>query len=181
MEVRSFIPVGDPALSAAPAPTTWAHLEAVAWTAAWLAARGRHVVGTRELLLDDAWRGELEWLERSGLRRRGHPPDLAGGLTAGGPLLPIEVELASKSPTRLRAILGLHASWIAARKTGAVMYVCGSAKLADRIRREGAGVGLEADGTTLRVELLESIREAALAARSDESAGGAVIASGASG
>src|ERR1039458_2016402 len=32
------------ALSAAPAPTTWAHYEACAWTAAWLTARGRTMI-----------------------------------------------------------------------------------------------------------------------------------------
>src|SRR5205823_1270203 len=48
-------------LAGEPAPTTWAHLQACAWTAAWLTARRRHVVGARELLLDDSWRGQLEW------------------------------------------------------------------------------------------------------------------------
>jgi hypothetical protein len=117
------------ALPAAPAPTTWAHCEACAWVAAWLTARGRQMVGSREVLVDEFWRGELEWLERGGLRRRGHRPDLAGGLAAGGPLLPIEVELASKSIPRLRAILALHASWVAAGKTAAVIYVCGTRKV----------------------------------------------------
>ncbi len=144
-----------------PAPTTWAHLDACAWTAAWLTARGRHVIGERELLLDGAWRGELEWLERDGLRRRGHHPDMLAGLTPGGPFLPVEVELASKSVKRLRSILALHASWIAARKTAAVIYVCGPARLADRVRREGAQFGLDVDRKTLRVELLDAIREAA--------------------
>jgi hypothetical protein len=159
-----------PPLLAEPAPSTWAHLEACAWTAAWLTARGRHVVGTRELLFEDAWRGELEWLERDGLRRRAHRPDLAAALTADGPLLPIEVELASKSLTRLRAILALHAGWIAARKTAAVIYVCGPVKLADRIQREAAAFGLSPDRKTLRVELLDTVRAAARAARS-QSAG----------
>ena len=59
-------------------------------------------------------------------------------------MLPIEVELASKSTPRLRAILALHASWVAAGKTAAVIYVCGTAKLARRIRREGSAVGLAA-------------------------------------
>jgi hypothetical protein len=157
-------------LVAEPAPSTWAHLEACAWTSAWLTARGRHVVGTRELLLEDAWRGELEWLERDGLRRRAHRPDLAAALTVDGRLLPIEVELASKSLTRLRAILALHAGWIAARKTAAVIYVCVPVKLADRVQREAAAFGLAADRKTLRVELLETIRAAARAARS-QSAG----------
>jgi hypothetical protein len=144
-----------------PAPTTWAHLEACAWTAAWFTARGRHVIGERELLLESLWRGELEWLERDGLRRRGHHPDMLAGLTPDGPLLPVEVELASKSVKRLRSILALHASWIAAGKTSAVIYVCGPPRLADRVRREGAQYGLDVDRKTLRVELLETIRETA--------------------
>lgn len=144
-----------------PASTTWAHLEACAWTAAWLTVRRRHVIGERRVLLDDGWRGQLEWLERDGLRRRAHRPDLIAGLTAEGPLLPVEVELASKSLRRLRAILALHASWIAARKTSAVIYVCGPPELAARVHREGAAFGLAADRKTLRVELLDTIRESA--------------------
>jgi hypothetical protein len=147
-----------------PAPTTWAHLEACAWTAAWLTARGRHVIGERELLLDKSWRGDLEWLERDGLRRRGHHPDLLAGITTEGPLLPVEVELASKSVKRLRSILALHASWIAARKTAAVIYVCGPARLADRVRREGTDFGLDVDRKTLRVELLDTVRAEARSA-----------------
>jgi hypothetical protein len=109
-------------LACAPAPTTWAHCQACAWTAAWLTARDRRIIGARELLLDDSWRGELEWLERGGMKRRGHRPHLVAGLTPAGALMPIEVELANKSNARLRAILALHASWIAARKTAAVIY-----------------------------------------------------------
>lgn len=152
-------------LAAEPAPTTWAHCAACAWTAAWLTARGRQIVGTRELLLDDSWRAELEWVERGGMRRRGHRPDLAAGIAAGGSLMPIEVELATKSMVRLKAILGLHASWIAARKTGAVVYVCDNAKLAARVRDQAAQVGLSTERKTLRVELLDTIRAAALTAR----------------
>lgn len=158
------------ALSSAPAPTTWAHCEACAWVAAWLTARGRQMAGPRELLADGFWRGDLEWMERGGLRRRGHRPDLAGGLAAGGPLLPIEVELATKSAARLRAILGLHASWIAAGKTSAVIYVCGSRGVAERVHQEAAGVGIAAERKTLRVELLERIRQAALVTAADTKA-----------
>jgi hypothetical protein len=158
---------GAPAspLAAEPAPTTWAHCAACAWTAAWLTARGRHVVGTRELLVDDSWHTELEWLERGGVRRRGHRPDLAAGIVAGGSLMPIEVELATKSTARLQAILGLHAAWIAARKTSAVIYVCETAKLGARVRDQATQVGLSTERKTLRVELLDTIRDAALAAR----------------
>jgi hypothetical protein len=146
----------------APAPSTWAHWSACAWTAAWLTSRGREVVGSRELQLDDAWREEVEWLERDGLRRRGHHPDLAGALVPNGRWLPIEVELAHKSTNRLRSILGLHASWISARKTDAVMYVCISQTTAERILRHGNELGLSVERRTLRVETLTAIHEAAV-------------------
>jgi hypothetical protein len=124
------------------------------------------MLGSRELLIDDFWRGELEWQERDGLRRRVHRPDLVGGL-AGGPMLPIEVELASKSKARLRSVLALHAAWIAAGKTGAVVYVCGSSRVADRVRAEAGELGLRREQKTIRVELLADIREQAVAARAN--------------
>lgn len=159
------------AMAIAPAPTTWAHYVACAWTAAWLSARGRLVHGTRELLVDKIWRGELQWLERDGVRRRGHRPDLAAGLSDGRPLVPVEVELQTKSARRLGAILALHAGWIAAGKTSAVIYVCGSELTAERVRRAGGEAGLAVKaGTgvrkTLRIELLADVRAGAIAARS---------------
>ena len=159
-------------LAGPPAPTSWAHCRACAWTAAWLSARGRELRGPRELLADDFWRGELTWRDRGGTHRRAHRPDLAGGLR-GAALMPIEVELTRKSKARLRSVLALHAAWIAAGKTGAVLYVCGSRSLADRVRAQGAEVGLSPVAgqhrKTLRVELLEEIREHALAARENSS------------
>lgn len=152
-------------ITSPPAPTTWAHWQACAWTAAWLTARGRHVLGGRELLLNKEWKGELEWLERGGWRRRGHRPDLAAALTADGPLLPIEVELAGKSTVRLRTILALHASWIAAGKTSAVIYVCGTPQRAASVIHHADHVGLSVDAHTLRVEVLDTIRQAAVNAR----------------
>lgn len=154
----------------APAPTTWAHWQACAWTAAWLTARGRHVVGGRELLVDEGWEGEVEWLERGGWRRRRHRPDLAAALTADGPLLPIEVELAGKSTIRLRTILALHASWVAAGRTPAVIYVCGTPQRAANVIRQADHVGLSADAHTLRVEVLDTIRQATLDARREAAA-----------
>jgi hypothetical protein len=122
------------------------------------------MVGSRELLLDDGWRREVEWLERSGLRRRGHRPDLLAGLP-GADLLPIEVELARKSTSRLRSILALHATWIAAGKTGAVIYICATQKGLDRVVRHAEEVGLGRKQKTLRAELLADIRQQASAAR----------------
>lgn len=71
------------ATKSAPAPSTWGHWSACAWTGAWLTSRGRLVVGSRELQMDEAWRDEVEWVERDGLRRRGHHPDLLAGLAPG--------------------------------------------------------------------------------------------------
>jgi hypothetical protein len=148
-----------------PAPTTWAHHAACAWTAAWLTARSRTMVGSRELLTSTEWLAEVQWIERHGVRRRGHRPDLVGGVGEGGPLLPIEVELAVKSAQRLRAILGLHATWITAGKARAVIYICATDKVADRVAHEARSVGLSSEHTTLRIELLDTIRTAAISAR----------------
>ena len=145
-------------LSGEPAPTWWAHHDACGWVAAWLSARGRELVGARELLTGDEWRGELEWREQGRRQRRAHRPDLIGML--GGRQLPIEVELADKSPARLRAVLALHAGWVTAGKSAAVVYVCGSASLAERVREYAAEVGLSRERKTLRVELLEEVMDA---------------------
>lgn len=159
-------------LAAAPAPTTWAHCEACAWTAAWLTARGRTMAGPRELLDGSEWLAEVQWIERHGVRRRGHRPDLIGGMSVGGPLLPIEVELAAKSRQRLRAILGLHATWITAGKARAVIYICATDTVADRVAHEARSVGLSSEHTTLRIELLDTIRTAAITARHAQQADG---------
>jgi hypothetical protein len=122
------------------------------------------MVGSRELLVDDGWRREVEWLERSGVRRRGHRPDLLAGMPGAG-LLPIEVELARKSTPRLRSILALHATWIAAGKTGAVIYICGTQRSIDRVVKYAEEVGLRREQKTLRVDLLADVREQAIRAR----------------
>ena len=152
-------------LAAPPAPSTWAHCEACAWTGAWLTARGRQMIGPRELLACDDWHAEVQWIERGGVRHRGHRPDLVAGVGGGGPLLPIEVELAGKSTQRLRAILALARRVDRGRQSPAVIYVCATDKVADRVRREARSVGLSSERTTLRVELLQTIRAAAITAR----------------
>jgi hypothetical protein len=96
------------------------------------------------MLIESKWRGELRWHERGELRRRGHRPDLAGRLP-DGQLLPIEVELSEKSYARLTAVLELHSEWIAAGKSAAVIYVCGDDEIAERVRADGAQVGLSVD------------------------------------
>ena len=142
---------------------TWPHCEACAWTAAWLTARGRGMVGPREMLVRTDWRGELRWRERGELRRRGHRPDLAGRLP-DGQVLPIEVELTEKSSARLKAVLELHSEWIAAGKSAAVIYVCGDEEIAERVLADGAQAGLSVDRGTMRIELIATIQREAVEA-----------------
>ncbi len=137
-----------------PAPVTWQHCDASAWTAAWLTARRRGMVGPREMLVRREWRGELYWKEHGETRRRSHRPDLAGQLP-DGTFLPIEVELTKKSAARLAAVLALHSHWIAAGTSPAVMYVCANQELAEHVLSAGDARGLSADRGTLRVELVD--------------------------
>jgi hypothetical protein len=146
-----------------PAPVSWAHCEACAWTATWLTARGRGMVGPREMLVRTEWRGELRFRERGELRRRGHRPDLVGRLP-DGQLLPIEVELTEKSSARLKAVLELHAEWISAGKSAAVIYVCGDEEIAGRVLADGGQAGLSIDRGTMRIELVATIQREAVEA-----------------
>jgi hypothetical protein len=148
-------------LTAPPAPTTWAHCEACGWVAAWLTARGRHMIGPRELLAGVEWQGQLRWREHGSERARGHRPDLLAAITPEGPLMPVEVELATKSHARLHAVLALHARWVASGKARALIYVCGDTQLADRVRGTAEPLGLDETRRTLRIELLDVIRDAA--------------------
>lgn len=152
------------ALSGPPSAVSWPHVEGSAWTAAWLTARGRDMIGPREILKVREWRGDLVWHEHGETRRRGHRPDLAGRLPSGE-VLPIEVELSEKSPARLAAVLGLHASWIRDQRTPAVVYICGTSEVADSVRVAAAGSGLTETVGTIRIELLETIRRQAIDAR----------------
>lgn len=146
-----------------PAKVTWPHCEACAWTAAWLTARGRELVGARELLLDPAWRGELCFKERGELRRRGHRPDVAIRLPDGA-MLPMEVELTEKSSPRLEAVLKLHREWVLAGKSAGVIYVCANNDIARRVTADGEQAGLSLKRGTMRVELLETIQRQAIEA-----------------
>jgi hypothetical protein len=73
--------------------------------------------------------------------------------------IPIEVELANKSKPRLDAILGLHRSWITARKAAAVIYVCGDEEGCRRIDRAARRVGLLPSNGIFRIELLAAIQQ----------------------
>jgi hypothetical protein len=161
-----------------PAPTWWAHHCGCAWMAAWLGLRGHRFLGDRELLEDRAWSGEISWHDRKGYHDAHHRPDLVGTHKEGWHT-PIEVELAQKSIERLRAILGMHASWRAYRRTGGVIYVCGNQDGCDRVKRVAEKSGsFPAGSIGLRIELLDTIEREAIqmseqsrAARSSRSVG----------
>jgi hypothetical protein len=146
----------------APAATWWAHLSACAWVAAWLTARGREIQGSREVLADPSWTGKLRWHDRNGFHRVGHRPDLAWLIH--GQRVAIEVELAQKSIARLRAILSLHATWRAAGRSAGVIYVCADEHGCAHIRKRAAEAGLRPGKGGLRVEPLETMEAAAVAA-----------------
>ncbi len=139
-----------------PAATWWAHDSACAWTAAWATVRGRRYLGPREVLGTPEWSGELSWVDRNSSKRRGHRPDLVAFLSERA--IPIEVELANKSKSRLDAILKLHLRWIIARKSAALIYICGDEEGCRRIERAGRRVGLYPTSRSLRIELLETIK-----------------------
>ena len=139
-----------------PAPIWWDHHDASAWVAAWLTVRGRGLVGPRELIANDFWRGEVK--AAPGARRLIHTPDLVG-IVAGHRPAAIEVELARKSKARLRAILGLHSRWIAGGKTGACVYICGNTDVHKLVIAQAAHVGLRTSDGSLRVEMLETIKQ----------------------
>ena len=140
-----------------PTSVTWSHWEACAWTAAWLTVRGREMLAPREILVGSEWSGELRFRERGELRRRTHRPDLAACLPSGS-RVPIEVELSEKSSARLTAVVGRHAQWVASGKSGAVIYVCGTRAISERVIAEGRSAGLSVERGTLRVEQLATIR-----------------------
>jgi hypothetical protein len=139
-----------------PAATWWAHDSACAWTAAWATVRGRKYLGPREVLSAQEWAGKLYWVDRHSSKRSGHRPDLVAFLSDQA--IPIEVELANKSKTRLDAILKLHLRWIIARKSAALIYICGDEEGCRRIERAGRRVGLYPTSRSLRIELLDTIK-----------------------
>jgi hypothetical protein len=146
-----------------PTPVWWPHLEACAWTAAWLTARGRGMVGPREMLVQDGWRDELRFRERGETRVRGHRPDLAAQLP-DGELLPIEVELSEKSSARLEAVLQLYAAWVASGESSAVIYVCANQEISARVLADGDRAGLSVERGTIRTELVSTIKREAVEA-----------------
>jgi hypothetical protein len=143
-----------PALT--PAPIWWDHHDASAWVAAWLTVRGRGLVGPRELIADESWQGEVK--AAPGARRLIHTPDLVGIVPGHRPAA-IEVELARKSKARLRAIMALHTCWIASGKTGACVYICGNKDVHKLVIAQAQHAGLRISDGSLRVEMLETIKQ----------------------
>lgn len=126
------------------------------------------MLGSREVLADPCWSGEVTWQDAKGFHRRGHRPDLVAVHPRSGVGVPLEVELTQKSANRLRAILELHAAWRGAGKSGGVFYICADSDGCSRIRRIANQVGLrdDVDRGGLRIELLETIKvQAILGAR----------------
>jgi hypothetical protein len=140
----------------APAPIWWDHMAASAWVAAWLTVRGREMVGPRELIADQSWQGQVK--AAPGSRRLVHTPDLVGIVPGRRPAA-IEVELTRKSKARLRAILGLYSRWIASGKLGACVYVCGNEDVRKLVITQAEHIGLRAADGSLRVEMLETVKE----------------------
>ena len=160
---KGVLVLGLPLIAATtPARTWWAHDSGCAWTAAWLTVRGRRYVGPRELLDDPEWSGQLTWLDRHSFKRSAHRPDLVGFM--GDRRVPIEVELAPKSKSRLDAILKLHLAWVAAHKASGIVYICGDQEGSRRIERAGERVGLYLSDKYLRIELLDTIKAQTVAA-----------------
>ena len=145
-----------------PAATWWSHHISCAWTAAWLTVRGREFLGPRELISSTQWAHPLHWQDRSGVKRSGHRPDLVVFAVSGNPV-PIEVELAAKSRSRLAAILRVHKARSYSNNSRGVVYVCADPRGAepDRARRQ-ASWAVPRRGF-LRIELLDTIKEQARA------------------
>jgi hypothetical protein len=122
------------------------------------------MLGSREVLADPCWSGEVTWQDAKGFHHRGHRPDLVAVHPKSGVGVPLEVELAQKSANRLRAILDLHTAWHSAGKTVGVLYICADTDGCSRIRGIATQVGLrdDAGGGGLRIELLETIKAQAI-------------------
>ena len=156
--------LGLPLVAAtSPSAMWWAHDSGCAWTAAWATVRGRRYLGPRELLNDPEWSGELMWTDRHSTKRSGHRPDLIAFLDDDR-AIPIEVELANKSKTRLDAILNLHVGWLVARKSNALIYICGDQEGYRRIERAAEKVGLVTTEGLLRLEMLDTIKDQTITA-----------------
>ena len=107
-----------------------AHSRAMSWVAAFLTLRGRRWIGERDLMRDERWRVPVIWM-RGGLGS--HRPDLVS--MVDNRHVAIEVELSSKAPRRLRAILAGYDDAIRRGQFTAVTYIAGRAAIVTAARK----------------------------------------------
>ncbi len=159
-----------PFVDGEPSPHAWPHHDASAWTAAWLTARGRELVGPRSMLTGGNGAVSFSGVSAGSFAVAGIDRTSPDGFRTGG-FLPIEVELSLKSSARLKAVFALHARWVSSGHCPAVVYVCADTELAARVRIVGEAAGLSVNTGTLRLELLHTIKEEAVDARLGTPAG----------
>ena len=144
-----------------PAPTWWRHLEACAWVAAWLTAREREMLGPRELLVRQAWRGEL--LGLPGPRELVHRPISSASSRAAARPRSRSSSGASRRPACAR-------SWDCTRdgsrlaSLGRACTCAATKRYARLVLGQAALAGLDPEDGSLRIELLETIKQVALEA-----------------
>jgi hypothetical protein len=154
------------------APTTWAHVVACAWTAAWFEVRGRDWLSGRELAHDDGWAGQVVYQDGYGrTQRQRHRPDLATFIGTARLPVAVEVELQRKSPARLRGIMAMYVQRTAdadakmlsaadgsAEQLAGVVYIAGSENISRAVHDAAQASGLaEHPNGRLRVLALEDV------------------------
>lgn len=133
-------------------PTTGVHSRAVSWVVADFALRGSgYWLGPAELRRDEGWRVQRD-------DGAGHFPDL-GIVTDVGTRIAIEVELHSKSNTRLRAILRDYDRLVTRGSLHRVTYVYTRPAVARAVHRQSRAVYFVRDG--IRFAKLEAVIESA--------------------
>jgi hypothetical protein len=149
----SLVVVTRAATDAAPrnvAPTSWAHVSACAWTAAWLELHGHSWLSGREVAGDGEWRGVYSYEDAQRVtHEQSHRPDM-GMLAEGDPdrRRAIEVELQRKSSRRLRGILRHYRRRSTAAAdgvvdlAGGVLYVVGNPVVMAAVREAAAAAEL---------------------------------------
>ncbi len=161
---------GCPGVSAprSVAPTTWAHVSACAWAAAWFDVRGRDWLSSREILRDDVWQGHVSYQDGYGrTQRQRHRPDLVTYIGDARRPVAVEVELQPKTPARLRGILAMYEARTAdpTPELAGVVYISSGQRVTKPLRAAAAVVelGEHPDGR-LRVldldDVIEQTREA---------------------
>lgn len=135
--------------------TTGVHSRAVSWVVANIEVRGGFWRGPAELRQDKSWR----------VRRddgAGHLPDL-GVITSEDTRIAIEVELHSKSNSRLRSILRGYSIQVARGRLSHVGYVYTRPAVARAVRRQAEAVHFRGNGIRFARldQLIEEVRERA--------------------